>query len=110
MLGLAFKENCPDLRNSKVIDVIRELSKFGAKVDVYDPWVDAAEARARIRTPPDQEAQSRASYDAVVLAVGHDEFKDMGVAQDPPLRQSGCTCSTTSSMCSPRDQTSTGAC
>jgi UDP-N-acetyl-D-galactosamine dehydrogenase len=78
ILGLAFKENCPDLRNSKVMDVFNELKRFDAKVDVYDPWVDADRAYHEyglrpIRTP------KAASYDAIVLAVGHDEFKAMGV-------------------------------
>jgi UDP-N-acetyl-D-galactosamine dehydrogenase len=80
MLGLTFKENCPDLRNSKVVDVIRELEKFGAKVDVYDPWVDGAEARHEygirlVRTPKPRQ------YDAIVLAVAHREFKALGVAK-----------------------------
>jgi len=79
VLGLAFKENCPDLRNSKVADVVRELGKFGAEVDVYDPWVDAREAKHEygirlVKTP------KKAAYDAVVLAVGHQQFKDMGAA------------------------------
>jgi len=79
VLGLAFKENCPDLRNSKVADVVRELDKFGAKVDVYDPWVDPREAKHEygirlVKTPKPR------SYDAVVLAVGHQQFKDMGPA------------------------------
>jgi len=78
ILGLAFKENCPDLRNSKVMDVVNELLRFDAKVDVYDPWVDADAAYREyglrpIRTP------KPACYDAIVLAVGHDEFKTMGV-------------------------------
>jgi UDP-N-acetyl-D-glucosamine/UDP-N-acetyl-D-galactosamine dehydrogenase len=78
ILGLAFKENCPDLRNSKVMDVFNELKRFEAKVDVYDPWVDAGAAYHEyglrpIRTP------KAAAYDAIVLAVGHDEFKAMGV-------------------------------
>jgi UDP-N-acetyl-D-galactosamine dehydrogenase len=78
MMGLTFKENCPDLRNSKVVDVIKELKKFGAKIDVYDPWVDSKEAEHEygfktIRSP------SKGKYDAIVLAVAHKEFKEMGV-------------------------------
>jgi UDP-N-acetyl-D-galactosamine dehydrogenase len=78
ILGLAFKENCPDLRNSKVVDIINELQRFDANVDVHDPWVDAAAAHQEyglrtVRTP------RKARYDAIVLAVGHDEFKSMGV-------------------------------
>jgi UDP-N-acetyl-D-galactosamine dehydrogenase len=79
VLGLAFKENCPDLRNSKVADVVRELGKYGAKVDVYDPWVDAREAKHEYGISP-VKAPKKGTYDAVVLAVGHQEFKDMGAA------------------------------
>jgi UDP-N-acetyl-D-galactosamine dehydrogenase len=78
ILGLAFKENCPDLRNSKVMDIVAELRRFDARVDVHDPWVDADAAyrEYRIRTVKTPRA---ASYDAIVLAVGHREFKAMGV-------------------------------
>jgi UDP-N-acetyl-D-galactosamine dehydrogenase len=78
ILGLTFKENCPDLRNSKVIDVVAELSKFEANVDVYDPWVDADSAEHEYGIRPIK-APKPGSYDAVVVAVGHKEFKDMGV-------------------------------
>ena len=78
IFGLAFKENCPDLRNSKVMDIVHELRRFDAAVDVYDPWVDADAAHLEyglrlIKAP------KPGVYDAVVLAVGHDEFKSMGV-------------------------------
>ena len=79
VLGLAFKENCPDLRNSKVVDVIKELQKYGAKVDVYDPWVDAKAAKHEYGLRPIR-APKRGHYDAAVLAVGHNEFKKMGAA------------------------------
>jgi UDP-N-acetyl-D-galactosamine dehydrogenase len=79
VLGLAFKENCPDIRNSRVVDLIRELEKYGALVQVYDPWVKPAVARHEygiksIRT------LRRGTYDAAILAVGHNEFKAMGAA------------------------------
>src|ERR1035441_1377226 len=79
VLGLTFKENCPDIRNSKVVDLIRELEKYGALVHVYDPWVKPAVARHEygiksIRT------LRRGTYDAAILAVGHNEFKAMGAA------------------------------
>ena len=79
VLGLTFKENCPDIRNSKVVDLIRELEKYGAFVQVYDPWVKPAVARREygiksIRT------LRRGTYDAAILAVGHNEFKAMGAA------------------------------
>ena len=78
VLGLTFKENCPDIRNSKVVDVIRELEKFGAKVDVYDPWADAAEAKHEYGIKPVRKLEPQ-KYDGVVVAVGHDEFKSLGV-------------------------------
>lgn len=80
VMGLTFKENCPDLRNSKVVDLIRELENFGAKVDVYDPWVDAAEAAHEYGIKPVKRL-GKGRYDAVVLAVGHREFKTMGIGQ-----------------------------
>ena len=78
MMGLTFKENCPDLRNTRVTDMIEELDNFGATVDVYDPWVDADEAKHEYGITPVKEPQKN-SYDAIILAVGHDEFKKMSV-------------------------------
>jgi UDP-N-acetyl-D-galactosamine dehydrogenase len=78
MMGLTFKENCPDLRNSKVVDVVKELKKYGAKVDVYDPWIDGAEAEHEYGLKPVRKL-SKGAYDAVVLAVAHKEFRDMGL-------------------------------
>ncbi len=79
VLGLTFKENCPDIRNSKVVDVVRELEKFGAQVDVHDPWVDSREAKHEYGIKPVKAPKAR-SYDAVVLAVSHQQFKDLGAA------------------------------
>jgi UDP-N-acetyl-D-glucosamine/UDP-N-acetyl-D-galactosamine dehydrogenase len=78
MMGLTFKENCPDVRNSKVADVVRELQKYGAKVDVYDPWVDAAEAEHEYGIKPIRKP-AKGKYDAIVLAVAHKEFRDLGI-------------------------------
>lgn len=76
ILGLTFKENTPDLRNTRVVDIVSELSSFGLQVDVHDPLVDATEALDEydltLVTP------ERQAYDAVVLAVGHDEFRSLG--------------------------------
>jgi UDP-N-acetyl-D-galactosamine dehydrogenase len=77
VLGLTFKENCPDLRNTKVVDVVRELSSLGARVDVHDPWVDPDEARAEYGLDL-VEAPEADTYDAIVLAVAHRQFADMG--------------------------------
>jgi UDP-N-acetyl-D-galactosamine dehydrogenase len=78
IMGLTFKENCPDLRNSKVVDVVRELEKFGAKVDVYDPWIDAAECKHEYGIRPVRKLKDR-HYDAVVMAVAHKEFRELGL-------------------------------
>jgi UDP-N-acetyl-D-galactosamine dehydrogenase len=80
ILGLAFKENCPDLRNSKVVDIFNELKRFDANIDVYDPWVDADGAYHEYGLRPIKMPKASA-YDAIVLAVGHDEFKTMGVGK-----------------------------
>ena len=79
VMGLTFKENCPDLRNSKVADVVRELKHYGAKVDVFDPWIDRDEAEHEYGIRPVSRVRD-GTYDAVVLAVGHKEFRDQGVA------------------------------
>src|SRR6185503_19784779 len=78
MLGATFKENCPDIRNSKVIDVVRELKEHGATVDVHDPWADSGECKHEYGVRLTKEPQN-GQYDAVVMAVAHKEFKDMGV-------------------------------
>ena len=77
IMGLTFKENCPDLRNTKVIDIINELKGFNFNVDVYDPWVDIEAAEQEYAVTPITELQHN-HYDAIVLAVAHDEFKQMG--------------------------------
>lgn len=77
ILGLTFKENCPDIRNSKVIDVIRELQKYGSKVDVYDPWADPSECLHEYSIRPVQAPEGK-RYDVAVIAVAHREFRDIG--------------------------------
>jgi len=78
ILGLTFKENCPDLRNTRVIDIIAELNTFGARVEVYDPWIDQEEAhRLYGVTMVDRLPENR--YDAVILAVAHREFTELTV-------------------------------
>ena len=78
VLGMTFKENCPDIRNSKVADVIKELGKYGASVEVHDPWASSAETRHEygIKLVP---GLRRRRYDAVVVAVAHNEFKKLGM-------------------------------
>jgi UDP-N-acetyl-D-galactosamine dehydrogenase len=80
VMGLAFKENCPDLRNTRVVDIVYELQDFGIEVDVYDPWVNAAEAKEeyKIRPLTELDETQNAQYDAIVLAVAHEQFRQMG--------------------------------
>lgn len=77
MLGLTFKENCPDIRNTRVVDLVREFSNYGAKVDVYDPWVDPEDALREYQINLIDQLQDD-SYDAVVVAVAHEEFVTLG--------------------------------
>ena len=78
MMGLTFKENCPDIRNTKVVDVIAELDGFHANIDIYDPWANADDVKAEyglnlVDTPKD------GHYDAAVICVSHDQIKAMGI-------------------------------
>ncbi|MDC1035041.1 Vi polysaccharide biosynthesis UDP-N-acetylglucosamine C-6 dehydrogenase TviB [Alphaproteobacteria bacterium] len=79
IMGLTFKENCPDLRNSKVIEIITELEEYGAIVDACDPWVNIVEAKSEYKIIPASQLIPK-SYDAIIIAVAHKEFKDMGGA------------------------------
>ena len=76
MLGLTFKENCPDIRNSRVIDIIKELREFGCNVDVYDPWADNIEVKHEYGLDLISELDIK-KYAGVIVAVGHNEFKDL---------------------------------
>ena len=79
VMGLAFKENCPDLRNTRVIDIVNELKEYNCLVDVFDPWADAIEAEHEYKiTLIEQSALAPKAYDAIILAVGHSQFKEMG--------------------------------
>lgn len=80
LLGLSFKENCPDIRNTKIIDIVKELEEYHVDVDVYDPWVDSAEAQHEYNILP-IDAPKSAEYDAIILAVAHEQFKQMGVEE-----------------------------
>jgi len=79
VMGLTFKENCPDLRNTRVVDIVRELGEYSIDVDVYDPWVDAAEAQHEYGLTPVAKPAVGA-YDGVILAVAHEQFAAMGAA------------------------------
>ena len=77
VLGLSFKENCPDIRNTKIIDIVHELQDYHIQADVYDPWVDVSDAEHEYGITP-VEALENGQYDAVILAVAHEQFKEMG--------------------------------
>ena len=78
VMGLTFKENCPDVRNSKVVDMIHALEKFGATVDAWDPWVDPKIVKHEYGITPIKTPRAHA-YDAVVVAVAHEQFRKMGI-------------------------------
>ena len=84
-LGLTFKENCPDLRNTRVVDVIAELNDYGIEVDVFDPWADPTDAEQEYDITPISQPSIN-SYDGIVLAVAHLKFIEMGAAA---IRQLG---------------------
>ena len=79
VMGLTFKEDCPDLRNTRVVDIVSELKEYNCSVDVYDPWVDVGDAEEEYGITPVVSLE-RGSYDAIVLAVAHRQFREMGVA------------------------------
>ncbi len=78
MLGITFKENCPDIRNSRVVDIYRELTDFGMEVDVYDPWANKAEVKKEHGI--DLVSELATTYDAIVLTVAHQEFLNLPFA------------------------------
>lgn len=78
ILGLSFKENCPDVRNTRVIDIVHELQEYNIELDVYDPWVDAFEAQREYGFTPISKPLSN-HYDGIILAVAHQEFEEMGI-------------------------------
>ncbi|PND37783.1 Vi polysaccharide biosynthesis UDP-N-acetylglucosamine C-6 dehydrogenase TviB [Paucibacter aquatile] len=78
VLGLTFKENCPDVRNTKVVDIVRALQQYNTGVDIYDPWIDLAEAEHEYGVQCLAEMPASGTYDAIVLAVGHHQFATLG--------------------------------
>ncbi|HMY00676.1 MAG TPA: Vi polysaccharide biosynthesis UDP-N-acetylglucosamine C-6 dehydrogenase TviB, partial [Agitococcus sp.] len=78
VLGLTFKENCPDIRNTKVVDILQELGEYNIKADIYDPWISAEEAQHEYGINPISEPEANA-YDGIILAVAHKQFRDMGI-------------------------------
>jgi UDP-N-acetyl-D-galactosamine dehydrogenase len=89
VLGLAFKENCPDLRNTRVVDVVAEFKTYNANVDIYDPWVSSAEAKHEYGLDL-VDTLENGKYDAIVLAVCHKQFNDLGADGIRALGKPGC--------------------
>jgi UDP-N-acetyl-D-galactosamine dehydrogenase len=77
VMGLTFKENCPDLRNTRVVDIVNELKEYSVTVDVYDPWVDKPEAQHEYGITP-VETPEQNTYDGIIIAVAHQQFIEMG--------------------------------
>jgi UDP-N-acetyl-D-galactosamine dehydrogenase len=90
VLGLAFKENCPDLRNTRVVDIIDALREYSIRVEVHDPWVDRAEARHEYRLDCLAALPDPGTYDAIILAVAHRDFIAMGPAAIRALGKAKC--------------------
>jgi UDP-N-acetyl-D-galactosamine dehydrogenase len=80
IMGLTFKENCPDVRNTRVVDVVRELQEFDATVEIYDPWADPGVVRAEYGLDVMTECPAAGRYDGIVLAVAHQQFIEMSPA------------------------------
>ena len=78
VMGLTFKEDCPDIRNTRVVDVVQELSGFHCNIDVYDPWIDKEESTREYGITPVEQPEP-GKYDAVIIAVAHHQFKAMGI-------------------------------
>lgn len=79
VLGFTFKENCPDLRNTKVVDIVRELEQYNVQVDVFDPWINPEEADHEYGIKP-VSLPDAGNYDAVIIAVAHNQFKELGAS------------------------------
>ena len=81
IMGMTFKENCPDVRNTRIVDLVHEFASFGATIDVYDPWADPAVVEHEYNLKLTTELPANGQYDAVVMAVAHDEFRAMTAEQ-----------------------------
>ena len=79
VMGLAFKEDCPDVRNSKAVDIVRTLADYNTTIDVYDPWVNKDDAEREFGIGLIDKPCEAGVYDCVIIAVGHKAFRDMGI-------------------------------
>jgi len=89
VLGLTFKENCPDLRNTRVVDIIDELNTYNANIDVYDPWVNTNAANEEYSIDMTLELKNN-TYDAIIITVAHEVFKELGTAKIQALGKQNC--------------------
>ena len=103
VMGLTFKENCPDLRNTRVIDIVRELAGYEIAVDVHDPWVDLDEAEAEYGVRPIAHPD-KGAYDGVIVAVAHGAFHAMGLDAIKALGKPGVVVQDLKAMF-PKDET-----
>ena len=87
IMGLAFKENCPDVRNTKVVDIYRELLDYNCQVNIYDPWINSDEALHEYGVKVLHKLDDQ-KYDGIILAVAHNHFKEMGIKRIRALGRS----------------------
>jgi UDP-N-acetyl-D-galactosamine dehydrogenase len=87
LLGITFKENCPDVRNTKIVDVVKALEDYGINVTIYDPWANPSEVQHEYNITCHSELASESKFDTIVLGVSHNEFVDLNLA--PLLNENG---------------------
>lgn len=85
ILGITFKENCPDIRNTRVIDIYQELAQFGMQVDIFDPWADATEVKEELGVDILTTSPNLKHYDSIILAVAHNQFLEMKIEDNVDL-------------------------
>ncbi|AOA56990.1 Vi polysaccharide biosynthesis UDP-N-acetylglucosamine C-6 dehydrogenase TviB [Acinetobacter larvae] len=81
VMGLSFKENCPDIRNTKIVDMVKALQEYDLDLDIYDPWVDPDEVEQEYGLRPIPDIETKGHYDAIIIALAHDQFKQMSAAE-----------------------------
>ncbi|WP_168405052.1 Vi polysaccharide biosynthesis UDP-N-acetylglucosamine C-6 dehydrogenase TviB [Acinetobacter indicus] len=86
VMGLSFKENCPDVRNTKIVDMVNALKEYSLNIDIYDPWVNESEVLHEYGLMPIKDIKKQ-TYDAIVIAVSHDEFRELGIEK---IKEFGC--------------------
>jgi len=79
LLGITFKENCPDVRNTRVVDILNTLKEYDTNITIFDPWADPAEVKHEYKWDATKELNNEADFDAIIMAVAHDEFKNLDI-------------------------------